>query len=471
MTIQVDTEYEPREPGLGDLVALLWRNLPIILGLAFLCGVLGYVYGLTLPTRYEATATVIFPKDSVSGLLSTFGLGGGGSGPSDKTQALPMLGVAPARQPTMDYAGAILESRSAAEEVAERLDLKTRWGQSNSSLVVKRLQLNLNVQRLIRENKMVIAYQDHDKELAQKIVQEFLDAYDRYTEEHSLTAAARQRKFVESQLAKSEKELESSRKELVRFESDNPTEVLESQPDAAGRLFTTLVQQQMDADGKMEEARSLMMKLREKKLQHASALLGDHNSPPPKDDPLVADLQQQLLTAQLTLDNLRLTRTDEHPDVIAAKEQLGKVEGMLDAKISGLQNAYADDLGVDLTEADAKYAAALARKESTDQMVDNFNARTRALPGPGMSYQMLKRRFTMAETMNRALQLELQRALITESLESVQLEVLDPPKSSDKPVYPRKGRLAISCAMLGFLVGCGWVLLRRSRRDGAAPAA
>ncbi len=458
-------DHNGREPGLGDLIAGLWANALFILLVTFVLGAAGYVYAAFFVTpKYESSAVVIFPKDSVSSLLSTFGVVGGEGGNNDKTSSLPMLGVAPARQPTMDYAAAVLESRSSSEQVAKALNLEQKWGMTMPQ-VLKKLGANFVCQRVVRENKMVLSFRDKDRELTTQVLNAYLKTYDLYTQEHSLTTATRQRKFVEGQLAASEKELEESRRELVRFETGQGAEVIEAQPDAAGRIFSDLLKQQVEADGKFREASSMASALREKKIEHAGSLLADAGAPPPKDDPMVADLQSQLQASQINLDNLRLTRTEQHPDVVAAQEQCSKLRGMLDERVQSLQSAYTDSLSEDLIEANAKEAAARAFKESADQMVDQFTERARSLPAPAMSHNLLKRRFSLAETMNRALHVELQRAMITESLDSVALEVLDPPQASEKPVYPKKGTMAITAAMLGFILACGWVLVRRLRTE------
>lgn len=463
MTIHHEIEENPQpEPGIGELAQVLWRNAPFLLITSLVCGAISFAICLMLTKKYESTATVVFPKDNVSGLLSTFGVGSG-SGPADPSAVLPMLGVAPSRQPSMEYADAVLQSYRAAELVNKELNLEARWGLSET-LVMRRLRKNLGVERRVRDGLMVVKFVDPDPEVAAQIVNQYLRAYYAYTAENSVSAATRQRKFVQDQLNRSNKELKQSEQNLVQFEERNPEEVLESSPEATGRIFTQLVSRQMEADGKLEEARRGLEALKSLSLAHAAELRVDPGAPPPKDDPLYSVMQKELTDAKVNLDYLRLTRTDEHPDVVAAREQVAGLESMLSSKTDSLERAYSSGLTAELIQAQSKYAAALGVKESTDQLVEEFNVRTRGLPGPVMSYAALKRKYRVAESIDRMLQLELQRALIAESLESAKLEVLDEARPSDFPVFPRKGRLTLAGAALGFLIAAGFVLLRRTVR-------
>lgn len=455
--LEDDFQAQPTQDDSGGfsglaVMASFWAKKWLILGTGVVLAILGYVFAMVQTPLYEASASVIFPRDSMPSILSSaLGLGGtGAGGGGDRTAGLPALGVTPSRQPSIDYADNILNSRMCLDQICKDLDLPKVWGVTPFE-ARNRLSDRGKAQKVLRDNKIVVTFRDPDPELAVKVVQAYIHVYDFYTNQHSLTGTRRQRVFVQEQLKNSDVELKSVQDELARYQAKYGHEILESEPESATTTLLNLQQRQYEALSKAAETDGFLTELRAKTVQQAATLAQDSNASAPQ-DPEVEELQRQLLTAQVTLSNLQLSRTDEHPDVVAAKKQVDAIKAMMRRKAESLTSSYSEGLTNELREALAQDAASKARLETANRLLAEFESRYATQPSTTMDYKILVRRFELAEAVNRMLLLELQRCAIAEQLDSIELEVLDKPEANPIPVYPRKMLTAAVSGMFGVLL-------------------
>jgi uncharacterized protein involved in exopolysaccharide biosynthesis len=430
----------------------VWQpgDLKRLLGLTFLGALVGLVLALVLPKKYEAVATVIFPRVS-AGLMDI-----ARPAEDESNQAVSTLAISRGRQPTVEYASSILSSRSAARKVSQELDLIKHWEMDDEKDVLREFSDRLQVQKLSRDNKMIIRFRDRDPKIAEKALDGLLREYYDYTREHALTGIKKQRLFLDEQVRLSSEHLASVEKEWTRFKTSAGTKLVRENP----AILTDLMAQHTRSASEVDQLNTLLRELQTSKQEVVGELAGSPIFP--TDDPLLQRLQSDLTNAQVEEENLLLARTPKHPDVVAAHSRVVNLRQALEKRRLELSAAYATGLSQELIVARSQAEAAEARKKEIDKQLERFTREFSAVPAAEMENLSYRDKYELSRELNRLLQLELSKARIAESLDTVDLEVLDPPEADNKPAFPKKSWFTLGGALAGLGLGC-FLLYRRQQ--------
>lgn len=188
------------EISLLDLLIVLAKHKNMILGITFGAAVVSAIVSLLLPNIYTSSAKVLPPQQSqstaamLSGQLSALG-GLGGLGGSS-------LGI---KNPNDLYVG-MLKSRTLADSIIERFDLKKLYEQDTMVLTRKLLADNSNISAG-KDGLITIEVDDKDPERAATIANAYVENLDKLTQTLAVTEAAQRRLFFERQLQDAKKSL------------------------------------------------------------------------------------------------------------------------------------------------------------------------------------------------------------------------------------------------------------------------
>jgi uncharacterized protein involved in exopolysaccharide biosynthesis len=228
------SETRPYDATIVDYAQLIWRrraSVFTVLGIALFIAV---VLTIVLPKKYEATASLITPRENAaSGLL------GGLATASGLLQQMPPSMNPPSLVPNRDLIVGVLKSRAVAQAVAERFDLLSRFQLRFAGDAVKRLQDATTVS-ISREGVVSVIVEDTDPKLAADMANFYVEEVDRRVAQYSMGEAGRQRGFLTQQLARAKTDLDEAEQALRRFQEQNRAIVLQEQTrgaiEAAARL-------------------------------------------------------------------------------------------------------------------------------------------------------------------------------------------------------------------------------------------
>jgi len=266
-------EWEEDEVNLLDYWRVLKKRGRMILGLVFVSVFTAGFYSYFIMTKiYESKASILAPKES----------GGGGAGLAAALAASGagqfLGGLMPGGGSNRDVFVAILKSRTMAQDLVDRFNLKGYYKAKYTEEAIQGIQNATDIS-VSKEGVISVKVEDKDPKLAADIANAYVTNLDRLFAKLGTTDASRQRAFIAERLDKTEKALRQAEEALRRFQENNKAIVMQEQ-----------------AKGAIEEA---------------------------------AKVKGQIVAAEAQLEFMRTFSTESNPQVLAQKRQLEELKRQL----------------------------------------------------------------------------------------------------------------------------------------------
>ncbi len=284
------------------------------------------------------------------------------------------------------------------------------------------------------------------REVAQKLIDIFREenlSGDRGDMVETLT-------FVNQQLRAREKELESAEQRRTTFEAQHPEMVLGGAA-VAQRLESSRTQLR-DLDADLSAAQSSLAAIDGQLASTPRSVAGGG----------AGGATGALATAQAELSSMRARGlTDNHPDVIAARNQVAALRGAAAQEAAGgggVPNPAYSSLQSIRAERLANVQALTSRKAALQSDVATLTASAIQDPELATEAQRINRDYdVLRQQYDKLLQdreeLRLRGEVKTER-EAVKFQVVDPPTTPRKPVAPNRPVLLVGVLMAGIVGGC-----------------
>ncbi|HYB60665.1 MAG TPA: Wzz/FepE/Etk N-terminal domain-containing protein, partial [Methylomirabilota bacterium] len=204
----------------GEAVAtlrLLWDRKRFLFRLTLAGLVLSAITAFLIPKRYQSTARLMPPDQMDSGSEVLAAVAGNKVGSSLGSAASSLLGLGN----TSELFVGILQSRTIANDVSERFDLKKIYGVRLEEDAEMDLQANTDISEDRKSGIISIAVTDKSPERAAAMTQEYVDALNGLVTQVNTSAAHREREFLEGRLTQVKLDLESAEKDFGKFASEN----------------------------------------------------------------------------------------------------------------------------------------------------------------------------------------------------------------------------------------------------------
>lgn len=206
-----------------DYVAAVWRHRWLVVGLCFVTVLVTFVLTIRMQKIYEATGTILAPKESVGGLglLSSLASVSGLQVPGMSSSA---------GAPNRDMLVGILKSRTVAAAAAERFQLRDRYQSRYAGDAIRMLQdMASSGLAVSKEGVISVKIEDTDPTVAAAIANFYLEEVDRLVSMYNTSQAGRQFGFISTQLASARSGLERAEQAFRSFQERNRAIVLQDQ--------------------------------------------------------------------------------------------------------------------------------------------------------------------------------------------------------------------------------------------------
>ncbi|QHN04317.1 lipopolysaccharide biosynthesis protein [Granulicella sp. WH15] len=190
-----------------DLLDALKQGRKTILLIAAGIFLASVVTAFSLPAKYSSVAAFVPPTNSSSSSASALAGQLSALGPASLLAGVKTSGDL--------YAG-ILKSRSIAEKLIRRFNLKQIYRVKHDSDAIKRLASNTNIEVGVKDTIIRITVQDKSPERARDLVNAYLDALRETNGRLALTESSQRRMFFDNQLAKEKNDLADAEVELKK---------------------------------------------------------------------------------------------------------------------------------------------------------------------------------------------------------------------------------------------------------------
>lgn len=287
-------------------------------------------------------------------------------------------------------------------------------------------------------------------QLAQNVAQKLIDIFREENLSGNRGDVAESMQFLNEQLKQRERELEGAENKRAAFEAAHP-ELAGGSAGNSQRLEAARAELR-GVDGDLGAARSALAAIEGQLASTPRSLPGGS----------AGSASAALAAAQSELSGMRARGlTENHPDVIAARNQVAALKGPAAAESAsggGMPNPAYSSLQSIRAERQANVQALTSRKASLDYDIANFTAQAIENPELASEAQRIARDYdVLRQQYDKLLQdreeLRIRGEVKTER-EAVKFEVVDPPTTPRSPVAPNRPLLLIGVLIAGIGGGC-----------------
>lgn len=421
------------------LVALhsVWHRRWIALGIAWGICLLGWLAVAMVPNSYESRARIFIQLDDA--LAEQVGIG-----VADKKRDIERI-----RQTLTSAVN--LEKVVRATRIGDTIESPRQMEAAVLRLAdnVKVISQQDNLFEIVATTRYPSFSDAENASLAQDIAQKLIDIFREENLSGNRGEMVETLEFVNQQLAQREKQLEQAEQQRTAFEAQHP-EMAQGGAMNVQRLESSRAELRgVEADLAAAQA--------------ALAAIDGQLAGTPRTIPGGgAGAGAALAQAQSTLAGLRARGlTDEHPDVIAARNQVNALKGPAAQEAAsgiGTPNPAYTSLQSIRAERQANVQALTSRKAALQSDVAALTAQAIENPELASAAQRINRDYdVLRQQYDKLLQdreeLKLRGEVKTER-EAVKFEVVDPPTTPRAPVAPNRPVLLLGVLLAGIGGGC-----------------
>ena len=423
-----------------------WRGLMVAWGVMLI----GALVVFSLPNKYEATAQVYADTDALNNPL------------------LRGVSVQPDVRERLQVVTHTLLSRPNLETVADKTGLSVRatTPTEKDELLVK-LGAAVQIRDAGTKSLYNLSYSDSDRDMAQKVVQAFLQILMNDTVGANSASTTTAQGFLDQQVEDYGQRLNDAEKKLADFQKSNVGFI----PSQGGSSYFTRLQtaeaQLQTLQGQYDAAAAGRATTQQ---QMRTMAAGTSSS---GIDPRTQDIDKQISAYQQQLNKLLLSYTDEYPDVISARRMIAQLQ----ARRSALQKNVAGSSIMSVASDNPVYQEMQKSMYNTQvnlqtlatqiglqkRQIDDLKGQADKINDVQTTLQQLTRNYDVTkkqydQLLERSNTAQLSQDA-TQSGNNLKFRVVNPPMVPLAPASPKRGLLLLMVFALAVAVGSAFAYL------------
>ena len=437
---------------LGKLWQVTKAHKKVVGGIIVGCTAIATITAFVLPKQYESTTLVQTRNASKE-------MGG------QAAAAMAALGVGgAASSPTNNYME-LMKSRTVLDPIIDSMDWKDPDKKPDAKQFAKS---NLDIKNTKGTNLIEVTAKGKTPEEAQQISQEVVDNFLKMQTDNSQQTQSLLVQFLNGRIEEAKKDSDDAAQKFADFSREHklysPNDQLKqaiTQVSAYDKSIADLQSQQKAAQAQYDVATN---KLGQQKSGAKAYNINDNST--------VQSIRGQIVAKEVELVGLRQKYTDNNPTVIAAQQQLNRLQSDLASEVSAVVDSNAASLNTaqmelvknqavaeaSISAAKASEDAVRAKKAEIEQDIDKY-------PDDMVTYLQLKSDDEIKKTIYTNLVQQCEQNKIQEAMESMDIQVIDAANLPDekKPSAPRKKLIAAIGLALGCIIAFGYSLVMYKR--------
>lgn len=413
------------EISLSELFYIIWKRRNLIFSLFIISVIIALVYSLISPKIYEAKTVILLPQQS-----------GSSSALSLLAQSLPIsLGLPSTPSANMV---AILKSRSAAEYVFQKLKLESYFQEKNYEDAIEKLMKSIKVTTNEKENTITLTAEAKDPKLAADIANTYIEALEKINASLGIYTAKRTKEFLEKQIERVKKDLETAENKLKEFQEKN---LIFSIDDEAKAIIDTLAK--IESERQMT---SISLKVAQDNFENLKKELIKQQRIQEKDllaitsltytSTVLSELRNKLISQESELALLSIDYGENHPKVMSMKYMIEETKKTMKEELNRVYKAINNSSLYDLFNLQMSILVYDSKEKALKNVLEEYQKRLSRLPELGLTLSKLMRDVKVQETLYTMLLSQYEQARIDETKELAPISVLDPavpPSKKSKP--------------------------------------
>lgn len=444
---------------LKKLFSLMIEKKKIVLAIVVICTIIATIVAFILPKSYQSTTLVRVKSGGSSSAMAGYaamaagfgiGIGGGSSGSPESYIEL-------------------MKSREVLNPIIEKVDLtdEEREKMRTEDFFKKYLEIT-NTKKTDLIN--IAAYGKTPEEaqmISQGVADNFLALMTKLNKEDNSSVL----KFLDERIKIAKEEMETAENKLQAYQQEHKIYAPDEQAKAIianlNNYDTTIAQLQAQSEGDSAKLAGVTSQLEQ---QNASLL--EYNV---SDNTNIGNIRESIVNKRVELVGLQQQFTDEHPDVIKAKEELNSLEKSLSDEITKAVNSQSVTLSpvqsnllkdkisteVQISVNNASLEALKAKQAEAQESIATLSA-------DSVEYMRLERNAKITGQVYTSLVQNYEQTRTQEAKDSMDIQIIDAadlPKE-DMPAKPNKKLVVVIGFVLGIMISFGYTLYNYSRRYG-----
>lgn len=442
---------------LRKLFSLMMEKKKIVIAIVVICTVIATIVAFILPKSYQSTTLVRVKSGGSS--MSGYAAMAAGLGID--------VGVSSSASPE-NYIE-LMKSREVLEPIIEQVDMpeEDKEKLTTENFIKKYLEITNTKKTDLINIKAYGKTPEEAQMISQGVADNFLALMTKLNKEDNSSVL----KFLDERIKIAKEEMETAENKLQAYQQEHKIYAPDEQAKAIitnlNTYDTTIAQLQAQSEGDSAKLAGVTSQLEQ---QNASLL--EYNV---SDNTNIGNIRESIVNKRVELVGLQQQFTDEHPDVIKAKEELNSLEKSLSDEITKAVNSQSVTLSpvqsnllkdkisteVQISVNNASLEALKAKQAEAQESIATLSA-------DSVEYMRLSREATITGQVYTSLVQNYEQTRIQEAKDSMDIQIIDAadlPKE-DMPAKPNKKIIVAIGFVLGIMISFGYTLYNYSRRYG-----
>lgn len=443
---------------LRKLFSIIGEQKKVIIPIIVICTVIAIIVAFVLPKSYQSNTLVRIKSSNnsamsgMAAMAAGFGIDVGGSSSASPENYMELM-----------------KSREVLEPIMEQVDMpeEDKEKLTTENFIKKYLEIT-NTKKTDLIN--ITAYGKTPEEaqmISQSVADNFLTLMTKLNKEGNSSTV----NFLNDRMAIAKEEMETAENKLQAYQQEkgiySPDDQAKALIDRLSAYDTNIAQ--LEAQ---EQANSAKLQDVTGQLEQQNSSLLEYNI---SDNDAIMNLRTAIVNKQVELVGLEQRYTEEHPDVIQAKQELAELKRSLDREIQSAVNSKSatltpvqGNLLMEKVQTETAKAVTSASLDALKSKQQEAEGNISTLSADSVEYMRLLRDQTITSEVYTNLVKAYENTRIQEAQESMDIQIIDAANlpREDMPAKPNKKLIIAIGFVLGIMISFGYTLYVYNKRYG-----
>lgn len=443
---------------LRKLFSLMMEKKKIVLAIIVICTLIATIVAFVLPKSYQSTTLVRVKSNNISSMSGYAAMADGfGIDIGSSSSASPESYIE------------LMKSREVLNPIIEKVDLTDE--ERNELKMEDFIKKYLEINNTKKTDLITIAAYGKTPEEAQMISQSVADNFLTLMTKLNKEGNSSTVNFLNDRMAIAKEEMETAENKLQAYQQEKG---IYSPDDQAKALIERLSAYDMNIAQleAQEQANSAKLQDVTGQLEQQNSSLLEYNI---SDNDAIMSLRTAIVNKQVELVGLEQRYTEEHPDVIQAKQELAELKRSLDREIQSAVNSKSatltpvqGNLLMEKVQTETAKAVTSASLDALKAKQQEAEGNISTLSADSVEYMRLLRDKNITSEVYTNLVKAYENTRIQEAQESMDIQIIDAANlpREDMPAKPKKKIIAAIGFALGIIISFGYTLYVYNKRYG-----
>ncbi|MBM6651311.1 Wzz/FepE/Etk N-terminal domain-containing protein [Megamonas funiformis] len=443
---------------LRKLFSVMGEQKKVIIPIIVICTVIAIIVAFVLPKSYQSNTLVRIKSSNnsamsgMAAMAAGFGIDVGGSSSASPENYIELM-----------------KSREVLEPIMEQVDMpeEDKEKLTTEDFIKKYLEIT-NTKKTDLIN--ITAYGKTPEEaqmISQSVADNFLTLMTKLNKEGNSSSL----NFLNDRMAIAKEEMETAENKLQAYQQEkgiySPDDQAKALIDRLSVYDTNIAQ--LEAQ---EQANSAKLQDVTGQLEQQNSSLLEYNI---SDNNAIMNLRTAIVNKQVELVGLEQRYTEEHPDVIQAKQELAELKRSLDREIQSAVNSKSatltpvqGNLLMEKVQTETAKAVTSASLDALKSKQQEAEGNISTLSADSVEYMRLLRDKNITSEVYTNLVKAYENTRIQEAQESMDIQIIDAANlpREDMPAKPNKKIIVVIGFVLGIMISFGYTLYVYNKRYG-----